>query len=331
MPVGTKLQLRRDTAANWTSINPTLAIGEAGFETDTKKMKVGTGALAWNALSYYGAPNVVTPAFSATPTIDAAAIGPNGVWRMTLTGNVTASTIINPTDGQMITIQLVQDIIGGWTFAWPSNVFNALPIRSVGYTTVRLVYSAAITQWYKEDNPQYTPNGLFGDVTVTGAGQQWDLNPNVVTTTEIVDAAVTNAKLANAAASSLKGNSLTFASVPADLTAAQVRTLLGLDVTAWTAVTFQNSWANFGAGMQVAQYRKVGDVVEVRGVIQSGVTATVAFTLPAGFVPPATQTLPVVGPSGALASVTVATTGTVAVISASGTSGVGIAFRFSTI
>jgi hypothetical protein len=331
MPVATKIQLRRDTAANWTSTNPTLAIGEAGYETDTKKMKIGTGALAWNALGYYSTPNVIIPAFSATPVIDAAAIGPNGVWRLTLTGNVTSSTIINPVDGQTITVQLIQSVTGPWTFAWPSNVFNAQPIRTVGYTTVCLVYSAAISQWYREDNPQFPPNGLYGDITVAGAGQQWDLNPNVVTTTEITDAAVTNAQLANAAASTLKGNNLTFASVPADLTAAQVRTLLGLDVTAWTAVTFQNSWANFGAGMQVAQYRKVGDVVEVRGVIQSGATATVAFTLPAGFVPPATQTLPVVGPSGALASVTVATTGTVAVISASGTSGVGIAFRFSTI
>jgi hypothetical protein len=35
------------------------------------------------------------------------------------------------------------------------------------------------------------------------------------------------------------------------------------------------------------QYRKVGDMVELRGVIRGGTAGTVAFTLPAGFRPPA--------------------------------------------
>jgi len=34
------LQLRRDTAANWTTNNPTLAAGEIGIETDTLKFKL---------------------------------------------------------------------------------------------------------------------------------------------------------------------------------------------------------------------------------------------------------------------------------------------------
>ena len=47
-----QIQLRRDTAANWTSANPTLALGEFGLETDTMLYKVGDGATAWNSLSY---------------------------------------------------------------------------------------------------------------------------------------------------------------------------------------------------------------------------------------------------------------------------------------
>ena len=35
------IQIRRDTAANWTSVNPTLAQGELGIETDTSKVKAG--------------------------------------------------------------------------------------------------------------------------------------------------------------------------------------------------------------------------------------------------------------------------------------------------
>jgi len=52
MAVSTKIQHRRDTAANWTSTNPTLASGEVGFETDTLKFKVGNGSTAWNSLKY---------------------------------------------------------------------------------------------------------------------------------------------------------------------------------------------------------------------------------------------------------------------------------------
>ena len=43
---------RRDTAANWTSVNPTLLAGEIGIESGTNKWKVGTGSAAWTALAY---------------------------------------------------------------------------------------------------------------------------------------------------------------------------------------------------------------------------------------------------------------------------------------
>lgn len=46
------IQIRRDTAANWTSSNPTLAQGEIGLETDTNKRKTGTGSATWTALKY---------------------------------------------------------------------------------------------------------------------------------------------------------------------------------------------------------------------------------------------------------------------------------------
>lgn len=52
--MATQIQVRRDTAANWSSANPTLAAGEIGFETDQNKFKIGTGAVAYNSLSYAG-------------------------------------------------------------------------------------------------------------------------------------------------------------------------------------------------------------------------------------------------------------------------------------
>jgi hypothetical protein len=46
------IQIRRDTASNWTSANPTLANGELGIETDTSKIKVGDGSTAWSSKTY---------------------------------------------------------------------------------------------------------------------------------------------------------------------------------------------------------------------------------------------------------------------------------------
>jgi hypothetical protein len=51
----TQIQLRRGTAAQWTSANPTLAAGEVGIETDTRKTKYGDGTTAWSGLSYSAA------------------------------------------------------------------------------------------------------------------------------------------------------------------------------------------------------------------------------------------------------------------------------------
>ena len=57
-----KIQIRRGTAANWTSTNPTLSVGELALETDTGKLKVGTGTTAWVDLAYAG----MTPTEVAT-------------------------------------------------------------------------------------------------------------------------------------------------------------------------------------------------------------------------------------------------------------------------
>ena len=48
----TTIQLRGDTAANWTSYNPVLHAREMGIETDTLKLKIGDGSSAWTSLSY---------------------------------------------------------------------------------------------------------------------------------------------------------------------------------------------------------------------------------------------------------------------------------------
>lgn len=48
------LQLKNGTKANWTSINPVLAKGELGLESDAAHFKFGDGVNAWTDLPYAG-------------------------------------------------------------------------------------------------------------------------------------------------------------------------------------------------------------------------------------------------------------------------------------
>jgi hypothetical protein len=99
--------------------------------------------------------------------------------------------------------------------------------------------------------------------------------------------------------------------------------------TAWTAVTFTNGWTDFGGGYQAMQYRKVGDVVELRGMIGSGTPGASAFTLPTGFRPPANIRFAAISTGVTLGYWEIGTAGTV--LHQSGAVGdVVINFSFST-
>ena len=50
--MNTIIQFRRGTASEWSAVNPALAAGEVGYETDTGKIKVGNGSTTWNGLPY---------------------------------------------------------------------------------------------------------------------------------------------------------------------------------------------------------------------------------------------------------------------------------------
>jgi hypothetical protein len=48
-----QIQVRRDTAANWTIADPVLALAEPALETDTQRIKFGDGVNAWSSLPYF--------------------------------------------------------------------------------------------------------------------------------------------------------------------------------------------------------------------------------------------------------------------------------------
>jgi hypothetical protein len=97
MAVVTQIQVRRGTAAQWTSTNPTLGAGEQGFETDTLKLKIGNGSTAWNSLAY-----VATGAVGTVTSITAGTGLSGGT--ITSTGTIAIdSTVATLTGSQTLT------------------------------------------------------------------------------------------------------------------------------------------------------------------------------------------------------------------------------------
>jgi len=86
------IQIRRDTASNWSSANPTLAQGELGLETDTLKVKAGDGSTAWNSASYLiDTGGYITASYSGNVAITGSLAGDN----IKLDGNAISSTNTN--------------------------------------------------------------------------------------------------------------------------------------------------------------------------------------------------------------------------------------------
>jgi hypothetical protein len=94
MAVVTQIQLRRGTAAQWTSANPILAAGELGVETDTVKAKIGDGALTWSSLPYFGGDVSTT----ATQTLTNKTIS---VDNNTLSGIAATSFVLSDASGNI--------------------------------------------------------------------------------------------------------------------------------------------------------------------------------------------------------------------------------------
>ena len=61
--------------------------------------------------------------------------------------------------------------------------------------------------------------------------------------------------------------------------------IAGIPDTGWIAPSLINSWANYGGGYTSAGYRKVGDIVQLRGALTGGTIGLAGFTLPAGYRP----------------------------------------------
>src|SRR5512146_13467 len=119
-----EIQLRHDTAANWTSANPTLAQGEAGYETDTGKLKVGDGSTAWTGLAYFGGSGTVNSLTAADTSIVVAGTASSPTVR---TGTLdTIATQHPPTAAVALNSQKITGLANG-TLASDAAAFGQIP------------------------------------------------------------------------------------------------------------------------------------------------------------------------------------------------------------
>jgi hypothetical protein len=113
-----KIQFRRDTAAQWTTHNPTLLNGEIGIESDTHRFKLGDGTTAWSSLlyssrsladdplAYVEGLNVTSISYNSDGTISAVNYNGGNVANYNYTtGNLT-SVVYTDTDGTTTVVTL---------------------------------------------------------------------------------------------------------------------------------------------------------------------------------------------------------------------------------
>lgn len=190
MPV--QIQFRRDTAANWTSNNPTLAAGELGYETDTGQMKIGDGSTAWTSLGYTGVTssyvntainNLVDTAPDALNTLNelAAALNDDADFSNTIATSIAAKAPLNQTISTKSSNYQLQasdngaliKVDGTVTITIPSSTIPAggrVDFVNVGSGTVTFAGSG-VTISSKDSaltiTTQYSAASLISDSTTT--------------------------------------------------------------------------------------------------------------------------------------------------------------------
>ena len=106
------IQVKRGTASSWTSANTILAAGEIGFETDTRKFKVGDGSTAWTSLSY-STVDFSSVDLTGTPTAPTANAGTNTTQVATTAFVTTAvNNIVDAAPGALDTLNELAAALG---------------------------------------------------------------------------------------------------------------------------------------------------------------------------------------------------------------------------
>ena len=167
------IQHRRDTAANWASVNPVLAASEMGFETDSLQFKFGDGVTAWNSLNYASnapaflpmvAGQTYQPSVQANTTTTAPTANRLLVLPFYVANRLTA-TALSVVTGTVVTAGSAR--LGIYNTATNGQP-NALVVDAgtVSYTTSATSYSATISTILN-------PGWYWLGVSVTSGSSTW--------------------------------------------------------------------------------------------------------------------------------------------------------------
>jgi len=107
--VNSKIVIRNNTAANFTTNNPILLKGEMGLEADTRKFKFGDGVTAWTALAYASANPAIL--MNANPAVTDSSHDVGVVW--VNTSSKKGFLLVDNTSGAAVWKQIItsEDIV----------------------------------------------------------------------------------------------------------------------------------------------------------------------------------------------------------------------------
>lgn len=166
------IKLRRDTAANWTSVNPVLAEGELGIDLTNNKVKIGNGSSTWSALSYaFDTPTEVTTkannAQSGAETTASGYVSTHAA--LTQTHGVTSGEIVGTGKTQTLTNKTIDGnsntltVLNGQTTATDANTASAIVARDAsGNFSANLVTVATPTSSNHAATKAYVDNVTAG-------------------------------------------------------------------------------------------------------------------------------------------------------------------------
>lgn len=166
---------------------------------------------AWNGASASAAGNAgqsVTTTFSATPTFTASS-NTATTFLITLTGNVTSSTLAGASSGQVITFRVCQDATGSRTFVPPTNV--------LGMGTISATLSTCSNQDFRYDGTNanaigtmYVTGGTGGAITMPGSSSgSTVLQPSAAASGTLTLPAATDTLVGKATTDTLTNKTLT--------------------------------------------------------------------------------------------------------------------------